>query len=207
MTEPVPLVRSHDSMPIMAHRAARIVMLSDGTVRFRPMYASLRFAPTFLTELRAECYGRQMGHAFGPAHDAPYPYADRECACGIYAVPADVAADHPTTGGGYGTRMTVDLLVALYGTIVVHSAGYRASYQRVLECRLLPCRAYVPSRGKYCPNRVTSVGWTPNKKYPMWRLSSGACDFHSHATGTETVWPRERLAEMLAPVPVSDLTP
>lgn len=196
----LPVVK--DDMPILAHRAARVVMLPGGWVRFRPMYASLRFAQPWLTELRAECYGREMGSGLPARHDCPYGGADYNshggCRCGIYAVPADVEADH------MAARASVDLLVELYGRIVVHEKGYRAAFQRVLECRLLSCRAHRTGEGP-CPNRVETFGWGKRTTYGTHRFVSARCRSCDHPSA-EFVWDRAKFARSLAPIPVSDLT-
>jgi hypothetical protein len=206
VTEPEPLPYVQDTLPILAHRAARIVMLDDGTVRFRPVYASLRFASPFLTDTQATCFAREMRGSTPckEPHEAPEPGG--ACSCGIYAVPADVDADH------FSYRTTVDLLVELYGRIVVHERGYRAGFMRVLECRLLPCRASVPqgtlvavaSGPSACRNPGTTVGWSPETQYGSRRMYDIRCDDHDHV-GADFVWSREELAEALSPIPVSDM--
>jgi hypothetical protein len=205
MTDPSPLERIKDDLPILAHRAARVVMLPDGTVRFRPVYASLRFAPPFLFDGHATCFAQEMrGRSANVEypHDAPEPAG--QCTCGFYAVPADVDADHDSY------KMTVDLLVELYGRIIVHAKGYRASFQRVLECRLLPCRApfrpgvLVGVGQNACRNPVTTIGWSPTTRYDTRRLYDARCDEHDHV-GADFVWNRDQLAEALAPIPVSDM--
>jgi hypothetical protein len=207
VAEPEPLPYIRDTLPILAHRAARVVMLRDGTVRFRPVYASLGFASPFLTDVHAACFAPEMRGRGNPSeerHEAPQ--ADGGCSCGIYAVPADVDADHASY------RTTVDLLVELYGRIVVHERGYRAGFARVLECRLLPCRASIPQRtlvavasgSVACQNPVTTFGWSSKTQYGTRRMYDARCDEHDHL-GVDFVWSRDEFAEAVTPVPVSDM--
>jgi len=130
LTAPVAPTLEHveEEQPILAHRAAQLVLLRD-RIAFKALTRDTTFGATFA---RAVCsantpisYSALRYHS--PCTDAP----GIGCSCGWYAVPADQPAQHDVT--------TVDLLVELAGRVIEHEAGYRASHQRVVECRLPRC--------------------------------------------------------------------
>lgn len=54
------------------------------------------------------------------------------CTCGFYAIPVD-------SSSAYASPEYVTLLVELSGTVIEHDAGFRAEYQKVVECQVPPC--------------------------------------------------------------------
>jgi hypothetical protein len=186
---------TEDDIPILAHRAARVVMLDDGAVRFYPVHTGSPHADPFHVDARARCT-RHVSHV------PPHP----ECSCGFYSVPADLPAEHELK-----RWCTVDLLVALYGRVVVHEFGYRAGFQRVFACRLLPCHMKIrfneeAGLTEICQQPAQTFGWAKSIS-GMRFLMSARCENHTdfHRGDVEVVWPRDRLVDALAPVPVSDL--
>jgi hypothetical protein len=191
---------SEDSLPILAHRAARVVMLDNGGVRFYPVHTGMPGGVPFHVDARATCPKRNSPHAA----DAPHP----ECSCGFYSVPLHIPAEH-----GYNRWYTVDLMVELHGRIVVHEYGYRAAFQRILECRLLPCNAQIrfdveTSLTVWCPRPAVSFTWA-KAIHGLHYLLTGRCGEHADRTGGKfppvLSWSRDRFVDALAPIPVSDL--
>lgn len=139
----------HEDMPILAHRAARLVggrggmklaalnrrdgnskLLTFGVdedakcgcVDEEAIYRhSMRMAMSYSSSSR-------LSHSFSRACD-PVPSLHGDC--GWYAVPADVDAWHDDT--------TIDLLVELSGRVIEHEKGYRAEHQRVMEIHVPGC--------------------------------------------------------------------
>lgn len=83
-------------------------------------------------------FGRD-GHS---RHD-PVDVPNVKCNCGFYAIPMD-ASDSV-----YAAPDRVTLLVELSGRVIEHEKGFRAEWQRVVECQVPPC----PYCGK-CSDRL-----------------------------------------------------
>lgn len=112
--------------PILAQRAARLIFHGNSH-----HWASLHITGvTFGVDADARCDRQYLRYSTRHStHRAP----DIDCMCGFYAVPCDI--EPWAEDGAY-----VTLLVELSGTIIEHEKGYRAGHQRVMECRIPPCR-------------------------------------------------------------------
>jgi hypothetical protein len=130
---PAPIDTVQEDMPILAHRAARLIPKRGGL-----MLGSINKGEVFGVDGDAECkYAHDplalMGY-YGTRTSMPRPcdpIPGLHCQCGWYAVPADAESWHDDT--------TVDLLVELSGRVIEHEKGYRAEHQRVVEVRLPGC--------------------------------------------------------------------
>lgn len=119
---------THEDMPILAHRAARLVRKSR---RGEFTFGSVARNAEFGIDADATCgMFEDMYNISWGRYDHPAP--DLNCSCGFYALPPD----QPST---YSGDNYVNLLVELTGKVIVHSKGYRAEHQRVVECQLPPC--------------------------------------------------------------------
>jgi hypothetical protein len=108
-------------MPILAHRSASLLFNGDT----KP-FGSVAADGVFGLDSHARC---RCGMYQGSTH-SKVPAI--EGACGFYALPIDKEATYP--GKEY-----VTLQVELYGRVLVCDYGYRAQFQRVVECQLPPC--------------------------------------------------------------------
>jgi hypothetical protein len=157
MKKPLPHVK--ETLPILAHRAAHLRATTKGIRLF-----SLAHGPL---EIEGDAVCACAYYDLEPSHLSP---RHSECpadlgACGFYAVPADIEAQHGLN--------TVDLLVELSGKVIEHEYGYRAQHQRILEvrvqssqcwfCRSVPTHlrfdAYTDARPECCGPHDDVVGW------------------------------------------------
>ncbi len=177
VTEP-PVETVIGDMPILAHRAARLVATRDG-VRFSAINEGFG---TFGVDADARCRRPPVLHSsYTYTYNRPHVAPALGCDCGFYAVPADVDAWH--------ANETVDLLVELSGTVIEHELGYRAGHQTVVECHLPAC--------PYC--REPSV----NVIFEGGKAAGFACERH---TAGSVVVSRDDLRRTLG-VPITDEAP
>jgi len=114
--------------PILAKRSAYLSLnqrmdIPFGTVTGKGGFGVIAQATC---QVGSDPYGRvKAGH---PRKTAP----ELKCECGYYAVPMDGLSN-------YDNAKTVTLLVELSGKVIEHEAGYRAQFQRVVECQVAPC--------------------------------------------------------------------
>lgn len=118
-----------DDVPILAHRAARL-MEGVGGLRLE----SMAFANTLAVDMYATCLAPLAVLAMSMSgHKAPH----NDCHCGFYSVPLG----EPLTYN----QWHVDLLVELSGKVLTCGpdeagpAGYRAEHQRIIEVRIPAC--------------------------------------------------------------------
>jgi hypothetical protein len=160
-------------VPILAQRAARLVFKGNSE-----HWASLHKGGTFGVDADARC-SFVLGSSFDRRHDSPAV----DCHCGFYAVPCDI--EPWVESGAY-----VTLLVELSGTVIEHEKGYRAAHQRVMECRIPPCR--------FCGAVASVVDVRDNA------MRSACCDAHTPETNDQVLITIEDLADLL-PVPVTKM--
>jgi hypothetical protein len=132
------LPNERDTMPILAHRVARL----DIESKTRP-FGSINFPCWFGIDARAGCgqiAALENKSAFYGQTDVPLDKAKCSadmptltCSCGFYAMPID-RAPH------FSAEDFVTLLVELSGKVIACDNMYRARHQRVIECQLPPCR-------------------------------------------------------------------
>lgn len=159
--------------PILAQRAARLVFNGNSN-----HWASLHITGvSFGVDAEARC-DRQYFFSDRRSHRAA---PDLDCACGFYAVPCDI--EPWAEDGAY-----VTLLVELSGTIIEHEKGYRAGHQRVMECRIPPCR--------FCGAVAAVVDVRDNA------MASACCEAHTPSAPDQVLVSLADL-ENLLPVPVT----
>lgn len=120
---PIKLAQKVQMDPIIAYKAASVVDGEHG-LRLRGVGTPLPYHPTD----EARCY-RYMGNS-----EAAHPAPDPVCGCGFYAVTKENAQ---VAWQDY-VRSSLMLQVELYGQVIRHQKGYRASKQRVLGVQIAP---------------------------------------------------------------------
>ena len=172
-------------VPILGQRAARL--LFNGTSEH---WGSLNggIGPnadvTFGVNAKARCHRPHLTWGYTTSYSSGYrehAAPDVDCACGFYAVPCDI--EPWAESGEY-----VTLLVELSGTVIEHEKGYRASHQRVMECRIPPCR--------FCGAVASVVDVRENV------MASACCESHV-PNGTDQVLVTVADLRSLLPVPVT----
>lgn len=133
-----PLIETVQSdIPILAKREANLYLSHAmgypfGTVTDKGAFGILSKATC---QCRYAPYGKQKKQH--RRDDTP----NIECECGFYAIPLDAWSDYTAT-------YRVTLLVELSGTVIEHDLGFRAQYQKVVECQVPPC-AYCGRRADH----------------------------------------------------------
>lgn len=133
-------------MPILAHRALYVSMNDPR----RPFHAVNYGYGSFGREARAECMtlqqdlllDAQMGGRYSEllrwrrSHGS---VPDPDCSCGFYSRARGQMPVH-------GTRYLLQAQVELAGRVIIHTLGYRAEWQRVLQLSVPAC----PGCGRRC---------------------------------------------------------
>lgn len=137
MVRPKPdLPEVEETMPILAHRALRMVTTPQGL----RLHSLAEWHDGILSvEADAVCYCGDEDDMFwgGPVPPRPgLPGTQKEApcdrgACGFYAVPAD----EPTQAN----QGTLDAQVELSGKVIEHDKGYRAGHQRIVQVEVPGC--------------------------------------------------------------------
>jgi len=180
LTPPEPKLEVVESdQPILAQRAARLIFHGNSH-----HWASLNQGAEFGVDADARCNLREQYRSFGTYARNPYDHdgcPSVDCHCGFYAVPCDI--EPWAEDGAY-----VTLLVELSGTIIEHEKGYRAGHQRVMECRIPPCR--------FCGAVAAVVDVRDNA------MASACCEAHTPTAPDQVLVTLDDLRNLL-PVPVT----